>query len=443
MTFIDWFAGAGGFRLGMEQAGHKCIGFCENDKFAVMSYTAMHLASREQMEYIKSLSFKQRQKEILKDEYRNGEWYADDVGRVYSGDIPKADCWCFGFPCQDISIAGKQKGFKGSRSSLFFRIMYLIGQLKEENKPDVLFIENVKNLLSINRGFDFAGLLVCLDENGYDAEWEVLNSKEFGVPHNRERVFIIGHLRGRNRRKIFPVGGTASENHVEQIGNYKATKIRANPNQGRIYGPDGISLCLTKMEGGGLEPHVALKFCDMTAGAGLNTTDTARCLQARYNKGISNRKGEMSGVIIPVSPPCVSSKKQNGRRFKEDGDDMFTLTGYDRHGVAIGGVYTGVSEDFARKPLYGVSRALKASKHDAAVLIRNAENHTVPAMWYEPYGCYVAVRRLTPKECWRLQGWPDEYFEKAAFVNSESQMYKQAGNGVTVPVVKAIGEKLI
>ena len=312
MTFIDWFAGAGGFRLGMEQAGHKCIGFCENDKFAVMSYTAMHLASREQMEYIKSLSFKQRQKEILKDEYRNGEWYADDVGRVYSGDIPKADCWCFGFPCQDISIAGKQKGFKGSRSSLFFRIMYLIGQLKEENKPDVLFIENVKNLLSINRGFDFAGLLVCLDENGYDAEWEVLNSKEFGVPHNRERVFIIGHLRGRNRRKIFPVGGTKEQNCIIQVGMKKSR--RKNPNSCRLYSILGISPALRTSSG---------------------------------------------GMHMPLW--------QIGERY----------------------------------------------------------------------------RKATPRECFRLQGWPDEYFEKAALVNSESQLYKQAGNGVTAPVVKAIGEKLI
>lgn len=205
MKFIDWFAGIGGFRRGMEMAGHECVGFCEWDKYATASYISMHLITDEQREYLATLPLKERQKEILKEEYRNGEWYADDIRRVYAGDIPRADCWCFGFPCQDISIAGKQLGFTGNRSSLFFRVMYLLGQLEEEKKPTWLFIENVKNLLSVNGGWDFARLLVELDEGGYDAEWSVLNSKHFGVPQNRERVFIIGHLRGRSGRDIFPV----------------------------------------------------------------------------------------------------------------------------------------------------------------------------------------------------------------------------------------------
>ena len=211
MEFIDWFAGIGGFRRGMEMAGHKCVGFCEWDKYATASYTSMHLITDEQREYLATLPLKERQKEILKEEYRNGEWYADDIRRVYAGDIPRADVWCFGFPCQDISIAGKQLGFTGNRSSLFFRVMYLLGQLEEEKKPAWLFIENVKNLLSVNGGWDFARLLSELDEGGYDAEWCVLNSKHFGVPQNRERVFIIGHLRGRGGRDIFPIEPHSTE----------------------------------------------------------------------------------------------------------------------------------------------------------------------------------------------------------------------------------------
>ena len=131
LKFIDFFSGIGGFRRGMELSGHKCIGFCEFDKYATASYTSMHLITEEQRTYLQTLPIKKRQKEILKDEYRNGEWYANDIRRVYAGDIPKADCWCFGFPCQDISVAGKQLGFLGNRSSLFFRVMYLIGQLEE------------------------------------------------------------------------------------------------------------------------------------------------------------------------------------------------------------------------------------------------------------------------------------------------------------------------
>ena len=141
MKFIDFFAGVGGFRRGMELAGHECVGFCEFDKFATASYTSMHLLTQEQREFLDKMPLKQRQKEILKEEYRNGEWYANDIRRVYAGDIPKADCWCFGFPCQDISVAGKQLGFQGNRSSLFFRVMYLIGQLEEENRPTYLVEE--------------------------------------------------------------------------------------------------------------------------------------------------------------------------------------------------------------------------------------------------------------------------------------------------------------
>lgn len=166
MDFLDFFAGIGGFRRGMELAGHKCVGFCEFDKFATASYTSMHLLTEEQRKYLSTLPLNKRQKEILKEEYRNGEWYANDIRRVYAGDIPKADCWCFGFPCNDISVAGKQLGFRGNRSSLFFRVMYLIKQLEEENKPTYLFIENVKNLLSVNGGCDFARLLIEMDEGG-------------------------------------------------------------------------------------------------------------------------------------------------------------------------------------------------------------------------------------------------------------------------------------
>ena len=115
MTFIDWFAGIGGFRRGMELAGHKCVGFCEFDKYAVMSYTSMHLITDSQREKLSIMNLKDRQKEIGKEEYKNGEWYANDIRRVYAPDIPRADVWCFGFPCQDISIAGLQKGFAGNR----------------------------------------------------------------------------------------------------------------------------------------------------------------------------------------------------------------------------------------------------------------------------------------------------------------------------------------
>lgn len=164
MTFIDFFSGIGGFRRGLELAGHKCVGFCEFDKFAVASYTSMHLITEEQRKYLSTLDMKTRQQEILKEEYRNGEWYANDIRRVDADSLPEADAWCFGFPCQDISVAGKQTGFYGNRSSLFFRVMELCRQV--ENKPAVLIAENVKNLFSVNGGWDFARVLVEMDRGG-------------------------------------------------------------------------------------------------------------------------------------------------------------------------------------------------------------------------------------------------------------------------------------
>ena len=513
MKFIDFFAGIGGFRRGMELAGHECVGFCEFDKFATASYISMHLLTDEQRKALKDIPIKKRQKEILKEEYRNGEWYANDIRRVYAGDIPKADCWCFGFPCQDISVAGKQAGFQGNRSSLFFRVMYLIGQLKEEDKPAYLFIENVKNLLSVNGGWDFARLLIEMEQGGYDAEWQVLNSKDFGVPQNRERCFIIGHLRGRSASKVFPIEGTDGKNSVQIIGHKDG--YRRNT---QVFDQNGITETLDTAQGGGRGHHVALPcFIDLSYQE-TELTNKARCLQARYNKGIANHKAEVSGVAIPVLTPDRAEKRQNGRRFKDDGEPMFTLTSQDRHGVAVEpiGILRNVRTEYGKEIRKdyedgkidisrhdflasevredGITNTLSTVQKDNQLAVKVSEatkqgysecrvgvdavNLSVPgsktrrgrvgkeiantldtscnqgifvqaseelvvyAVWYEKYQCYIAIRKLTPKECFRLQGWPDDYFEKAQFVNSDSQLYKQAGNGVTVTVIETIARKM-
>ena len=419
MQFIDFFAGIGGFRKGMELAGHKCVGFCEFDKFATASYISMHLLTQKQRESLEKVPLKKRQKEILKEEYRNGEWYANDIRRVYARDIPRADCWCFGFPCQDISVAGKQIGFQGNRSSLFFRVMYLIGQLEEENKPTYLFVENVKNLLNVNGGWDFARLLVEMDREGYDAEWQVLNSKDFGVPQNRERCFIIGHLRGRSTAKVFPVERTDGENSVQIVGHKDG--YRRNT---QAFAPEALDTG----QGGEKGHHVTLPcFIDLCY-EGSQMTEQARCLKARYYKGMANHAGQDSGIAIPVLTPDRAEKRQNGRRFKDDGEPMFTLTGQDRHGIAIE-----VKE--------ATANTLDTSCNQG-IFVQVSDELSVYAVWYEKLQCYIAIRKLTPKECFRLQGWADDYFEKAAFVNSDSQLYKQAGNGVTVNVIFDIAKKL-
>ena len=418
MKFIDFFAGIGGFRRRMELAGHECVGFCEFDKFATASYISMHLLTDEQRKALEDIPIKKRQKEILKEGYRNGEWYANDIRRMYAGDIPKADCWCFGFPCQDISVAGKQVGFQGSRSSLFFRVMYLVGQLKEENKPTYLFIENVKNLLSVNAGWDFARLLIEMEQEGYDAEWQVLNSKDFGVPQNRERCFIVGHLRGRSTTKVFPIEGTDGKNSVSL--NLFGCLNGRNSQRDRVYSSDGLAPTISTKPGGNTEPK----------------------------------------IVIPVLTPDRAEKRQNGRRFKEDGEPMFTLTGQDRHGIAIEVEETtkqGYSE--CRVGVDAVNLSVPGSKTrrgrvgkeiantldtscNQGIFVKVSDELIAYAVWYEKYQCYIAIRKLTPRECFRLQGWSDDYFEKAQFVNSDSQLYKQAGNGVTVTVIETIARKM-
>ena len=140
---------------------------------------------------------------------------------------------------------------------------------------------------------------------------------------------------------------------------------------------------------------------------------------------------DLQKVAIPVLTPDRANKRQNGRRFKEDGDPTFTLTGQDRHGVAIGIPLT--DEDM---------EALENAEDRPGIFVQLTEDCIVYCVWYDPYECYIAIRKLTPKEGFRLQGWPDEYFDRAQMVNSDSQLYKQAGNGVTVSVIKAIAERM-
>ena len=342
MNFLDLFAGIGGFRLGMERAGHKCVGYCEIDKYARLSYNAIHNTEGE-------IDFKDIT-EVTNEEFRKLRGSVDVI--------------CGGFPCQAFSIAGNQLGFEDARGTLF----YEIARAAEQIKPRYLFLENVRNLLSHDKGKTFARMLKILDELGYDAEWQVLNSKNFGVPQNRERVFIVGHLRGECTYRVFPIRGKDekfnTDGEINQVGNIgKSDNFGGNPQVTRVYDINGISPTFNTMQGGGREPKILVKEATKQGYAVADVGDS-----------------------INFSHP--DSKTRRGRVGKNIANTLLTS---DEQGVVL--------SDYK-------------------------------------------IRKLTPRECWRLQGFPDWAFDKAQAVNSNSQLYKQAGNSVTVNVIEEIAKRL-
>ncbi|RSI96026.1 DNA cytosine methyltransferase [Streptococcus mitis] len=377
LTFLDFFSGVGGFRHGLELAGMKCIGFCEKDKFARKSYEAMYDTK--------------------------GEWFHEDITTIDPTRLPKADLWCAGSPCQNVSIAGKRAGLYGERSGLFFTFVELIKSQKEEDKPEWILLENVKGLLSSGGGRDYLDYLSILDEAGYDLEWQVFNSKDYGVPQNRERIYTLGHHRRKGRRQVLPLSRESNSHLKQLVGGMQSY---------RVYDPSGIATTLVG-EGGGLGAKTGLYLIDQSL-TGPKLTEEARCITARYTAGTTKRTVMNSGVL-EVQPILTQGIKvrngtKQGYQLAEVGDSVdlsypSSLTRRARVGR-------------------GIAHNLSCSCQMGAVV------------WN---GRVVKIRRLTPKECFRLQGFNDDLFEKAKAVNSDAQLYKQAGNGVTVPVVYAIG----
>ncbi|HFI0791099.1 TPA: DNA cytosine methyltransferase [Streptococcus suis] len=398
MKFLDLFAGIGGFRLGMERAGHECVGFCEIAPFARKSYKAIHDTE--------------------------GEFEFHDITRVTDDTIRGIGCVdiiCGGFPCQAFSIAGKRRGFEDTRGTLFFEIARFASILR----PKYLFLENVTGLLSHDNGNTFETILGALDELGYAVEWQVFNSKNFGVPQNRERVFVIGHLRGAGGRAIFPFGGDGKAIDSEQSKINKVGNIRK---MGKSQSGDVVSV-----------DSLAPTLCSTTT-----------------------QKDPLK-VAIPVLTPDREEKRQNGRRFKTDGEPMFTLTAQDKHGVmvndikVVGTIEPNFNQSGCVYDPNGIAptiRTMQGGGLEPKIIQRGhgynqgGEHDTAPTLtsnsWQENNHLLngIHIRKLTPRECWRLQGFPDWAFDRAAAVNSNSQLYKQAGNSVTVNVIEAIARRL-
>jgi len=390
-----------------------------------------------------------------------------------------------GFPCQAFSVAGQRKGFEDTRGTLFFEI----ARIAAEKKPRLLLLENVKGLLSHDNGRTFDVMCAALNEIGYAVDFRVLNSKYFGVPQNRERIFIVADRDAahdpwtlpkstdvvtRAKRRAMEVGvrtfnfdwptegavisrlRNVLETEVDEkyyLSEEKTAKlveqltensdirklgfIVCDKQQNRVHHTNGVMPTITANNSGGRNPGGLIAEPVVTAIGNVNPSGNGMNGQVYDSNGISptltTNKGEGTKIteytVIqkthstcttvkhdetgtlqaarldkvpqvvtecrPVLTPDREEKRQNGRRFKDDGEESFTLTAQDKHGVAIG---------------------------------------TYPR---------YRIRKLTPLECWRLQGFPDAAHNavKSAGV-SDSQRYKQAGNAVTVNVILAIGERL-
>ena len=313
------FSGIGGFELGIQQSdiNTELVGYAEIDKYAISIF-------KKQLKGVKNYG---------------------DATTIEPWRIPDFDLLVGGFPCQAFSVAGKQQGFNDTRGTLFFDI----ARVCAEKRPRYLVLENVKGLLSHDSGKTFQTILGVLADLGYRVEWQVLNSKDFGVPQNRERVFIVGHLGERSGQEIFPLTGT-SKTFIRKIIDYE---------------------------------------------------------------------------VRPVLTPDRAKKRQNGRRFKNDGEPSFTLTGQDVHGVMLRQLNKAESQ----------GNRIYDSSGLATTLASQAGGLGAKTGLYQ---IDTQVRRLTPTECERLQGFPDGWTAGL----SDTQRYKTLGNAVTVPVVTAVMNQL-
>ena len=398
MKFFDLFAGIGGFRLGMERNGHECIGSCEIDQYARQIY---------------SRNFGHEP------EYK-------DATKLNPKELPDFQCLCAGFPCQSFSLAGQRGGFEDTRGTLFFEIIRII----REKQPSVLFLENVKGLLSHDKGKTYRTILTTLDEVGYDTSFQLINSKYF-LPQNRDRIFIIGHLRGASRQEILPLGEISErDDRTPKNGNKiepKIKRIKGNPNAyntdaqaGKVYDVTGISPSVTghrvNSQGFIAEPK-SIQRCGDRDKKTYSIKDISHCLNANpmsdYQNKIIEPKLKKVGII--------GKGGQGMRVYSIDGiaSNLNALSG----GMgAKTGLYLDRNDMNIPKP-DDISRTVRVGGRGST------DRHS-----WDIIDDNTRVRRLTPTECERLQGFPDGY----TIGISETQRYKCLGNAVTVNTIQHI-----
>ncbi|MEC0370026.1 DNA (cytosine-5-)-methyltransferase [Paenibacillus chibensis] len=425
LRYIELFAGIGGFRSALDALGGVCVFASEIDKYASQAYQALYNGAAE---------------------------LHGDITKIDAQDIPDHDVLVGGFPCQAFSVAGQRKGFEEARGTLFFEI----ARIAKTKRPRLMLLENVKGLLSHDGGKTFETMCAVLNDIGYAIDFRIVNSKHYGVPQNRERIFVVcdrdaehedwnvsgNDVGAKAKRRAQALGVRTfnfdwpENNEVTarlrdvleaQVGEKyylseeKTAKLIAQLEERgqiaesddcgmvgyvdginghdicrRVSTPTGVAPTIPTGSSGNTTPKIAEPYTVFQKTTSWTTTvkydETGTLQAARLDKVPQVVTEEVRAVLTPERP----EKRQNGRRFKEDGEESFTLTAQDKHGVAIG-----------RYPRY-------------------------------------RIRKLTPRECWRLQGFTDAQHDAVAAAGvSDSQRYKQAGNAVTVNVIHALGERLI
>jgi DNA (cytosine-5)-methyltransferase 1 len=379
------FTGIGAWEKGLKDAEIEfdLKFFCEIDKFAIKSYCAIH------------------------DEDANKN--IGDIASIKGNEVADIDLFVYSPPCQAFSVAGKMMGVEDKRGVLFFDSLRII----QEKQPKIAIMENVKGLITKKFKETFTSILKELEKAGYNNYWKVLNLKNYGLPQNRERVFIVSIRKDIDDGYEFPQGYDNGLRLKDMLEDEVDDKY--------YIGSDKVEKLLMQLDWKNKDKLC----CDMTINE-PKFKDIGNCIKARYDAGIVNQRAEGIGVVCPVITPDRVNKRQNGRRFKEDGEEMFTLTGQDRHGVLQVGniVDTGNFDNPQRGRIY--------SDEGCCPSLNTCDGGGLEPKILQQY----RIRKLTPLETWRLQGFKDEDIQKCIDAGiSNSQLYKQAGNSIGVTLL--------
>lgn len=369
LKVVSLFSGVGGFDLGFERAGMEVVAQAEIEPKACG---------------------------VLERHWPGVELYRD-VHDVTAADWAGVDVVCGGFPCQDISVAGKQKGInRGDKSALWWEFYRVIHDLR----PRWVVIENVANLLNINEGRDLGAIIGSLDELGYMGEWRVLDSQFFGVPQRRRRVFLVGHLGTSSRPAVLlePQGGTRG-----------AAKSRATEAQVAALTANGVGTC-------GADDNQAQVGHLIPARTGTIT--------ANWGKGAGNTQVD-EGILVPALAVHLTQDPISGAVAPRLGATA-------RIGVTHSQPYAWAENQRAEVRTMDTFGGLNGSGGK-------------PGQGYPAVHDQLGVRRLTPRECERLQGFPDDHtlLDAEGKVVADTHRYRFMGNAVTVNVAEWIGRRLV